>query len=173
MKKSLLVAILSFNLTLSGCSFILEHLPGIYKIDIKQGNIIDQEMIDQLRPNMTKRQVLYILGSPMLTDSFHKSRWDYVYSIREKGSPTTQKHMTLYFQGDALTQIEGDFKPNNVAGVKPSKDVTVDVPPRNLEKTLWEMIIGVFGFGERSTHVDRTYKEPNRDRPLEVKDIPN
>lgn len=174
MKKSLLLATLSASLSLTACSMILEHLPGIYKIDIKQGNIIDQEMIDQLRPNMSKRQVLYIMGSPMLADSFHKQRWDYIYSIREKGDPTTQKRMALFFNGDALTRIEGDFKPNNAPGIKLSKDTTIDVPPRNLEKTLWEMITGLFDFNDRPVNLDRPIsKESGNDKPSEIHDIPN
>ena len=152
----------------------MEHLPGVYRIDIKQGNIIDQELIDLLRPNINKRQVLYILGSPMLTDSFHKDRWDYVYSIREKGEQTTQKRVALFFQGDSLSGLEGDFKPNNTPGIKPSKDLTVEVPPRKLEKTLWEMLTSLFDFSDTASSRERsTAKEPNNDRPLEVHDIPN
>ncbi|MGR9052501.1 MAG: outer membrane protein assembly factor BamE, partial [Gammaproteobacteria bacterium] len=68
------------SLLLSGCTTVMENLPGVYKLDIQQGNIIDQEVIDQLRPNMSKRQVLYVIGSPMLIDVFHQQRWDYLYS---------------------------------------------------------------------------------------------
>ncbi|MGZ8214761.1 MAG: outer membrane protein assembly factor BamE, partial [Methylosarcina sp.] len=58
------------GLAMMSCSTILNKLPGVYTVNVQQGNIIDQEMIDQLRPNMTKRQVLYIMGSPMLKNTF-------------------------------------------------------------------------------------------------------
>jgi len=81
MRKSILsVSLLSLSLV--SCSTILNHLPYVYTIDINQGNIIDQAMIDQLRPNMTKRQVLYVMGTPMLADFFHENRWDYIYQIK-------------------------------------------------------------------------------------------
>jgi len=64
-------------LALAGCSF-----PGVYKIDIQQGNVVTQDMIDQLRPGMTRRQVRFIMGNPLLTDTFHADRWDYLYSIQ-------------------------------------------------------------------------------------------
>ena len=174
MKNSLLFITFSTCLFLNGCTFILDHLPGIYRIDIKQGNIIDQEMINELRPNMTKRQVLYILGSPMLTDTFHKQRWDYVYSLREKGEPTDQKTMTLYFEGENLSRIEGDFKPTNTSGIKPSKDRTIDVPPRKLDKTIWEMITGLFDFDDVPTSGERPQnKDTSTGEPLKTPDIPN
>src|SRR5690606_17744119 len=71
----------SFSLTaflaIAGCSF-----PGVYKIDIQQGNVVTQDMINQLRPGMTRRQVRFIMGNPMITDTFHPNRWDYLYSIQ-------------------------------------------------------------------------------------------
>ena len=67
-------------LALAGCSF-----PGVYKIDIQQGNVVTQDMIDQLRPGMTRRQVRFIMGNPLLVDTFHANRWDYLYSLQPGG----------------------------------------------------------------------------------------
>ncbi|MCK9396289.1 MAG: outer membrane protein assembly factor BamE [Methylobacter sp.] len=134
------------SLTLASCTTILTNLPGVYTIDVQQGNIVDQSMIDQLRPDMNKRQVLYIMGSPMLVDFFHKSRWDYLYSAQTGGGDREQKRISLYFDKDQLIGVQGDFKPSTVPVIKTSDETTVDVPKRDLEKTLWEMITGLFGF---------------------------
>lgn len=134
------------SLTLSSCTTILTNLPGVYTVDVQQGNIIDQNMIDQLRPNMNKRQVLYIMGSPMLTDFFHQKRWDYLYSTQLNGGDRQQKRMTLFFENDQLVGVQGDFMPSKVPVIKPSEETTVDVPKRDLEKSLWEKITSLFGY---------------------------
>lgn len=135
------IALLS--LTVTACSTVLENIPGVYTLEIQQGNMLDQDMIDQLRPNMSKRQVLYIMGSPMLVDAFHQKRWDYLYSKQAIGGAREQKRVSLYFEGDTLTGIQGDFRPDSQA-VKTVKETSVDVPARDLEKTLSEMIMGLF-----------------------------
>jgi outer membrane protein assembly factor BamE len=146
MRKPLYYLSLLTSLTLASCSTILSHVPGVYTLEIQQGNIIDQAMIDQLRPNMNKRQVLYIMGSPMLEDVFHKNRWDYLYSDQPSGEDRVQKQVTLFFENDQIVGIQGDFRPSEVPVIKTSGETTVDVPKRNLDKTLWEKITGLFGF---------------------------
>ncbi len=135
--------------SLVSCSYILNNLPGVYTIPIQQGNIVDQAMIDQLRPNMTERQVLYILGSPMLVDTFHQKRWDYLYSNQPSGEDRQQKKVSVLFNEDGLVSgIQGDFKPSSTPVVKPSEETTVDVPKRDIEKTMWQKIKGLFGFDD-------------------------
>jgi len=134
------------SLALASCTTILTNLPGVYTVDVQQGNIVDQPMIDQLRPSMNKRQVLYIMGSPMLVDFFHQNRWDYLYSAQVAGGDRMQKRISLYFDNDQLTGVQGDFKPSEVPVIKTSDETTVEVPKRDLEKTLWEMITGLFGY---------------------------
>jgi outer membrane protein assembly factor BamE len=131
------------SLTLTACSTVLSNLPGVYSLEIQQGNMVDQDMINQLRPNMSKRQVLYIMGSPMLVDVFHQKRWDYLYSKQVEGEAREQKRISLYFEGDILTGVQGDFRPDTQTA-KAVKETTVDVPPRDLEKTLWEKIVWLF-----------------------------
>ncbi|MEQ1531867.1 MAG: outer membrane protein assembly factor BamE [Methylococcales bacterium] len=150
MRKPFFPLIILISLTLASCSYILNNLPGVYRIDIQQGNMIDQAMIDQLRPNMTKRQVLYILGSPMMADAFHQKRWDYIYSAELKGEDRLQKRVTLVFNDDQLVGVQGDFKPSKLPVLKTSEEQTVDLPKRELDKTLWEMITGLFGSDESS-----------------------
>jgi outer membrane protein assembly factor BamE len=142
MNKTLLA--LLFSLSSSGCSTLLENLPGVYRIDIEQGNIVTQEMVDQLRPNMNKRQVLYIMGSPMLQDAFHKNRWDYIYSKQPGNEARVQKRLTLLFKNEKLSGLQGDFRPSSKPVMLESKETTVEVPKRELDKTLWEIITGWF-----------------------------
>lgn len=94
-------------LALAGCSF-----PGVYKIDIQQGNVVTQDMIDQLRPGMTRRQVRFIMGNPLLTDTFHADRWDYLYSLQPGGGERQQERISVIFNSnDQLVSLSGDFMP--------------------------------------------------------------
>lgn len=144
MKYTALLLALVSQSTLTGCETILSNLPGVYTIDIEQGNMVDQAMIDQLRPNMTKRQVLYIMGSPMLADSFHDKRWDYLYSKQPGGEERVQKRISLFFNGDSLAGVQGDLHPSAVPVLKESSEVTIDVPKRNLDSTMSEKISDLF-----------------------------
>jgi outer membrane protein assembly factor BamE len=96
---------------LGACSVPSLQFPGVYKVPIQQGNIITQDMIDQLRPGMTRRQVIFVMGTPMVRDPFHQDRWDYVYNYQPGGGTRGQEMVTIYFEDDVLTQITGDFKP--------------------------------------------------------------
>jgi outer membrane protein assembly factor BamE len=150
------------SLTLVSCSTILNNLPGVYTLEIQQGNIIDQAMIDQLRPGMNKRQALYIMGSPMLDDVFHKNRWDYLYSDQPSGEDRVQKRITISFENDQIAGIQGDFRPSTTPVIKTSGETTVDVPKRDLEKTLWEKITGLVGYDDLDapSKTDTTYAKP-------------
>ncbi|MGR9086271.1 MAG: outer membrane protein assembly factor BamE [Gammaproteobacteria bacterium] len=147
----------------ASCSTILNNLPGVYTIDIQQGNIIDQSMIDQLRPNMTKRQVLYIMGSPMLKNPFQASRWDYLYSNQPGGEARQQKKITLVFKGENIVGVQGDFRPSSLPVIQPSEETTVDVPKRDLDKTLWEKITGLFDFEDVDEDSAEAEKNPEAD----------
>ena len=161
MSKPLLsVCLLAF--TLSACSPVLNHLPGVYTLEIQQGNIVEQDMIDQLKPHMTKRQVLYIMGSPMMKDIFHQSRWNYIYSDKISGEELVQKRITLVFNGDELVGMQGDLKPNAVPVVKPQPETTVNVPKRDLDRTLWEKVTSLFGLLRGDT---KAVQEPENLKP--------
>lgn len=161
MRKSILsLSLLSLSLT--SCSVVLNNLPYVYTIDVNQGNMIDQAMIDQLRPNMTKRQVLYVMGSPMLVDFFHQNRWDYVYSSKKGGEAREQKMISIFFENDQIKSIQGDLKPSTVPVIKPSVDKMVDVPKRDLEKTLWEKMTGWFGYDGNHDDVKKDVETVNK-----------
>jgi outer membrane protein assembly factor BamE len=144
MKKPAFLLAVSTILITPACSTILSNLPGVYTLEIQQGNMVDQIMIDQLRPNMTKRQVLYIMGSPMLADTFHERRWDYLYSDQKDGEDRVQKRISLFFNGDNLMGVQGDFHPSAVPVVKPSAEASVELPKRSLDKSMSEKIGGLF-----------------------------
>ena len=114
MRKSVTLAcLLLLFATLSACSYF--RFPGVYRLEIQQGNIITQEMIDQLKPGMTKRQVNFVLGTPLIMDTFHTDRWDYLYTLRNRNGETRQEKLTVYFEDDKLTHFDGDFRPTVAA----------------------------------------------------------
>jgi len=99
------------SLTLTAVIALAGCFPGVYKIDIQQGNVVTQDMIDELRPGMSKAQVRYIMGNPLITDTFHARRWDYLYSLQTGNGEKSQKRMSLYFNdGDQLIAVSGDFR---------------------------------------------------------------
>ncbi|AXP06971.1 MULTISPECIES: outer membrane protein assembly factor BamE [Pseudomonas] len=120
-------------LALAGCSF-----PGVYKIDIQQGNVVTQDMIDQLRPGMTRRQVRFIMGNPLLTDTFHADRWDYLYSLQPGGGERQQERISVIFNSnDQLVSLSGDFMPGvsrDEAIMGKDSGTTVTDPTQNAEQ---------------------------------------
>lgn len=98
---------------LSACSFV--GFPGVYKIDVEQGNIVTKEMADQLRVGMSKRQVRFILGTPLIEDTFNPDRWDYIYVKRNGTNILDEQLLTVTFEGDTLAEIGGDYRPDEPA----------------------------------------------------------
>ena len=90
------------------------NAPLLHKIDIQQGNVVDQEMLNQLKPGMDKKQVKFIMGTPVLIDPFHNERWEYIYSFQEGGTVREQRHITLHFENDKLAYISGDIEISNI-----------------------------------------------------------
>lgn len=84
----------------------------VFKLPTVQGNVLDQEDIDQLEIGMTSNQVRYVLGTPLLEDPFDPRRWDYVYYYRSPKGKVTQRTVTLYFEGEMLASIEGQEAPD-------------------------------------------------------------
>jgi outer membrane protein assembly factor BamE len=103
MRARLLSPILLF-LALAGCML------APHKIDIQQGNYVDQEMIDKLKPEMTRSQVKFILGTPLVSDPFHPNRWDYVFMTGTAGKVHAERKITVVFDGDKLLRVDGDVQ---------------------------------------------------------------
>lgn len=96
------------------CTACGTAVPSIkpYKLDVQQGNVVTSKMLLQLRPGMTKSQVRFIMGTPLIQDSFHGNRWDYVYQMREAGKVTEQRRVILDFDKDLLKSVRGDVIPS-------------------------------------------------------------
>lgn len=90
-----------------------------HKMEINQGNMVTPEMRHKLKLGMTRLQVQTILGTPLVNDAFHASRWDYVYRLEKKGKLLEKQRMTLYFEGDNLTRIDDGNMPALPAVVVP------------------------------------------------------
>ncbi|MHB0774694.1 outer membrane protein assembly factor BamE [Halomonas sp. WWR20] len=120
----------SVALTLvSGCSYF-----GVYKRDLPQGNLITQDMLEQLKPGMTREQVQYIMGSPLLETPFARDQWDYVFYLDEAYGGTVQKRVTLSFQGERLADIsksgdiDADVEMTSDTGPGPATETTDALP---------------------------------------------
>ena len=97
---------------LAGCQHV-PMLPGLtpYRIDIQQGNYVTQDMVAKLKPGMTKSQVRFALGTPLVVDPFHADRWDYVYVLQKRGKVVEQRRIVVVFQDEKLARIDGDVVP--------------------------------------------------------------
>lgn len=89
-------------LSLAGC-----HI--VYTPDVQQGNLLDKTMVDQLKPGMTKRQVLLLMGTPSVSSPFDQSRWDYVSTQQHRGGAIKVRTFTLTFNNDTLVRTDGNF----------------------------------------------------------------
>lgn len=92
-----------------GCSSV-PRIVSEYKIDIQQGNVLTQDMVAQLKPGLTKDQVRFVLGTPVLMDMFHANRWDYVYRLQKgaSGEVEMRKFSTFFDENDKLVRVAGD-----------------------------------------------------------------
>jgi outer membrane protein assembly factor BamE len=90
---------------LAGCMLVP------HKIDIQQGNYVDQAMVAKLKAEMTRSQVRFILGTPLIADAFHPNRWDYVYLTGKANDVHARHKITVIFDGDKLKHVEGDIVP--------------------------------------------------------------
>lgn len=114
------VAVALLTLMLSACSSL--EFPWVYKISVQQGNILDQEDIDKLELGMTKRQVQFVMGSPLLVDTFNPDRWDYYYSKLDGKGNVIKKRFTVIFEDDRYTRHEGDYAPKVTPVDTPTTD---------------------------------------------------
>lgn len=78
---------------------------------VQQGNYLTEDAVSRVKPGMTRSQVRFLLGSPLLSDIFHADRWDYPYRIERKGQQTEEKRLTVYFNQDAVSRVEGNAFP--------------------------------------------------------------
>jgi outer membrane protein assembly factor BamE len=86
-------------------------LSGCYRIPINQGNRIEQTAVERLKIGMTREQVRYLMGAPILQDPFDQSRWNYVSRVKLRTGDYTEQTIILQFKGDILSDITGDLAP--------------------------------------------------------------
>ena len=91
--------------------FIMSTSSCLYKIPVQQGNILEQDDVDEIKPGMSKRQIAIILGTPAVADPFTHDRWDYINTVKLKGTIKEVKRLTLYFEEDKLIRTEGNYFP--------------------------------------------------------------
>lgn len=99
-------ALIAFAIGTAACT-------PIYKLDIQQGNLFSKSLVDSLKPGMSKRQVVLVMGSPSVVSPFEQSRWDYISTIRRGNGRMESKDLVLFFEKDALSRIEGDYFAEN------------------------------------------------------------
>ncbi|HEY7741637.1 MAG TPA: outer membrane protein assembly factor BamE [Burkholderiales bacterium] len=102
-------AIVVIALLTAGCEGASPIRP--YKMDIQQGNVVTPEMIARLQPGMTRAQVRFTLGTPLVVDPFRADRWDYVYLFSRRGVVTEQRRIVVVFKDEKLVRVEGDVVP--------------------------------------------------------------
>lgn len=79
-----------------------------YRVDVRQGNYVSQDMVARLKSGMTRDQVRFALGTPLVSDIFHADRWDYVYRFQPGRGPVQQRRLIVYFEADKLVRVGGD-----------------------------------------------------------------
>jgi outer membrane protein assembly factor BamE len=102
MQFRILTVLLSF-LFISACS-----IPKVYKLTVQQGNIVTQDMIDELKAGMTKRQVAYVMGTPLIRSPYQQNRWDYLYTLERRDKVVKDYQVTVFFNDELYTHFEGE-----------------------------------------------------------------
>jgi len=109
MQKNLIFLMFTF-LLLQACSF-----PGVYKINVQQGNIITQDMLDTLKPGMTKKQVYFVLGKPVIDNVFNPNLENYVYTYQRAGGESEHQIIKVHYQAGIYQNHEGSLLEYNPA----------------------------------------------------------
>lgn len=103
-----IISIISLLLLATACSSL--KFPFAYELVVQQGNYVEQDMINKLEVGMTRRQVKFVMGSPLIEDTFNPDRWDYFYTVKRGEDQLTRKLFTVYFEKDKLASWDGDLK---------------------------------------------------------------
>jgi len=137
------------SIILVACSLALSACIRPYQPDVQQGNIINNSDLSEIRYGMSKQEILFILGTPMVIDPFNEQRWDYFFSNRnQRKKQTDQRLITAIFDGDKLVELKGDVDLSNVQNLEPSTEDrqhggTVITEPTQKEKGLFNRL-GLF-----------------------------
>lgn len=134
--RSIILPALAVVGLLSGCSInSLTDRINPYRIDVRQGNYVDQEMVARLKKGMTREQVRFALGTPLIVDAFHADRWEYVYRFQPGRGEIEQRVLSVFFDGDRLDRVEGDVQAGDARAatsqVERSRVVEIAEPPKD------------------------------------------
>ena len=148
----------------AGCSSAPVPVPQFvkpYRMTIQQGNFVTRDMVEQLKPGMTKEQVRFILGTPLLTDIFHADRWDYTFYRDTPGAKREQRNFSVIFEDQKLARVVGDLlpepgEPPRAAPAKPADTAPKPVAPAAKDER------GFFGrlFGTKPAPPPQEQKQP-------------
>jgi outer membrane protein assembly factor BamE len=108
MKFRILTILLGF-IFISACS-----VPEVYKLTVQQGNIVTQDMLDELKPGMNQRQVAYIMGTPLIKSPYQENRWDYIYTLERRDQVVKSYKVTVFFSDKIYTHYEGEVPSDKV-----------------------------------------------------------
>ena len=106
--KLSIIGLLILTLSATGCS-----IPKMYKVVVSQGNLVDQEMIDKLEIGMTESQVKFVMGTPLISDTFFPDRWDYFTTVTQGENVYTEQKIVLFFEENKLVKWEGEIDSGN------------------------------------------------------------
>lgn len=166
MQKLRLTFLVAAALSAAACS--VDKIPGVYRLDVQQGNVVTQETVNQLKPGMTQRQVRYLLGTPLIVDAFHPNRWDYYYSLRKGGRKAEQRHVALYFERDTLVRVEGDIYPGTATQNQPAASTApVTMPEQRSKKGFFKRMRDKIGGDDEAGGASSTAPEPGADTTSE------
>lgn len=145
----------------------LAKTPLMYKPDIQQGNVLSQNDINKLQPGMSGEQVRFIMGTPLVQDTFNQNRWDYVYTMKKGGGSVEKKRIALIFEDDRLVEIKGDYRPDSNA--QPSDPETVvSIPDNKAKKGFVKDALSTFGFGDDLPQTKKKVETKPQETPGEV-----
>ena len=142
MRKLLIIHFVLASLLLTACA--QQKIPGVYRIDIQQGNVVTQDMLDRLETGMEERKVRYLLGTPLIVDTFNNDRWDYLYSFQPGGGERVQRRISLFFAEGKLARMEGDIRPSVGQRAESRRKETVVTVPDSEEDGLLQKLTDRF-----------------------------
>lgn len=125
--RSILAATAASLLVSCGTTGLSTPKLAAYRMEIQQGNFVSQEMVSQLKPGMSKDQVRFVMGTPLISDSFHADRWDYVFRRQKANSKELeQRNLAVFFEDGKLKRVDGDVTPT---APEPKPEALSATPP--------------------------------------------
>lgn len=157
-RKLIILAYLVAAVLVGACTS--PRIPGVHRIAIQQGNILTQDMVRRLSPGMERRQVRFLLGTPLVVNPFDRNRWDYLYTLREGDGKKTRQKFSVYFKDDKLVRVNGDIRAieeNEEPATAPQSVVTV--PDQGRDRGLFGWVASILGMDEADSR-------PRDDEPI-------